>query len=121
MPKVDITFIQEPSSYKTKLEQVNAFLDNCVHELAGGDMYYKILSEREEFVNWLKNKDLLWLLDNPTRVKNRVHWDHYLSVLHVFVRFDLLLAQCMPFEESQLYYRDQQRFEVLVNELNKII
>lgn len=117
-PKV--TFIQEPNMYKSKLEQVTSFLDKCEHELADEQTYYKILTEREDFINWLKNKDLLYLMDNPTKHKSREHWTDYLTVLNLFIRFDLLMAQCPcpMFDLDESLYRDERRFKSLMTELN---
>ena len=56
MPKPMVSFTHSPEMYRCKFEQINVFLDGCRGELADDATYYKILKEREEFVNWLKQK-----------------------------------------------------------------
>ena len=111
MPKPMVSFTHSPEMYRCKFEQINAFLDGCRGELADDATYYKILKEREEFVNWLKQKDFLCLFENPIEQKTRVHWDNYLTVLHLFIRFDLTLAQCPcnTFSiDEKLYFKEQE-------------
>lgn len=101
--------MQIKSSLENDLEQYEDYKSRIVGYLRSKEFEVltpvgvdSVIAKRQEFMNYLRTKNLISLLD-PDVVKSSYRWDCALSIYSVLQYFDAIISQHYKEYENELY------------------
>ena len=87
--------------YKDKKAELDAFFDSIISEPATYSMYELICSKKKDFLDWLRDRNLIFLISNYniTSPVTEFEWFCRQEILSYIAKFDLYILQVYPDKE----------------------
>lgn len=127
---IKVIDLKEEKQLDKKTEILN-YLDSIDGKPLTRYLKDNLLNKRQEFLDWLKEEDLYYLLTDTTRQKTFFEWQCFTEIVDLLFHFDTIIEQAdrgfgEPIDSmnerlrrKMVYFSDEYKDKSIINKLYK--